>query len=47
VGQRKNHQIALQIVQNLSADAHTGEILIQQGGLGVALSSANNADAKV
>lgn len=47
VGQRKNHQIALQIVQNLSADANTGETLIAQGGLGVALSSARNSDAKV
>ena len=46
-GHSKNHQIALQIIQNLSADAATGEILIQQGGLGVALSSAATDDAKV
>ena len=33
VGHSKNHLIALQIVQNLSADKDTGPLLIAQGGL--------------
>mmetsp|Transcript_27696 Transcript_27696/g.90207 ORF Transcript_27696/g.90207 Transcript_27696/m.90207 type:complete len:587 (-) Transcript_27696:91-1851(-) len=43
----KNMEIALKLVQNLSADEETGETLIEHGALDIALLCASSTDPKI